>query len=522
MRWAALGALSAAGAVAAGAFGAHGLRGRLAPEMLAVFETAVRYHLVHAGALLAVGLAAGRIGLRSQRLAGGLFAVGTLLFSGSLYALALTGAGALGMVTPLGGLCWLVAWLVFARALVQVGRGTVVGLGAAVAVLSIAGGACTAPAPERPQGDRFVAATGLRLVPVADGFDAPLHLTAPAGDPRLFVVEQGGRIKIVREGKVLPRPFLDLADRLRSGGERGLLSLAFHPRYASNGFFFVNYTDRQGHTRVERYRVSSDDPDRADPATARLLLRVEQPYSNHNGGHILFGPDGRLYIGMGDGGSGGDPEDRAQDPRTLLGKLLRVDVDGAAPVTIPRNNPFARRPAEGRPEIWALGLRNPWRMAFDRVTGLLYIADVGQGEWEEVHVEPADRPGVNYGWNLFEGRHPFRPAGRSTRGMVEPAVEYHHRDGCSITGGAVYRGRRIPALVGHYVFSDYCTGWIRSFRMADGRATDLRQWSGVEAGQVTSFGEDAAGELYVLNSAGAVLRLAGPPVVPGRGPSRGG
>lgn len=507
MQWAALGALSAAVAVAAGAFGAHALRGRLSPDLLAVFETAVRYHLVHALALLAVGLAAERIGARATRLAGGLFAAGTVLFGGSLYALALTGVRGLGAITPLGGVCWLVAWLVFARGLQRAGRGAVLAL-----VVAALASTSTARAA-----DRFVPFPGLRLVPVAEGFDAPLHLTAPAGDVRLFVVEQGGLIRIVRDGRILARPFLDLRERLRSGGERGLLSLAFHPRYAENGLFFVNYTDKAGDTRVERFRVAAGDPDRGDPSTGRLVLEVGQPYSNHNGGHLLFGPDSLLYVAMGDGGSGGDPGNRAQDPHTLLGKLLRLDVDaGDVPYAIPPTNPYAGRLLEGRPEIWALGLRNPWRVAFDGPTGAIYIADVGQNEWEEVHVEAAARSGVNYGWNILEGRHAFRPEGRPTRGLALPAVEYHHRDGCSITGGAVYRGRRVPALVGHYVFSDYCTGWLRSFRMVEGRATDLRQWSGIEAGNVTSFGVDGAGELYVLNARGDVLRLSAAAPVPGR------
>jgi uncharacterized membrane protein YgdD (TMEM256/DUF423 family)/glucose/arabinose dehydrogenase len=510
MHWSGWGALSAGLAVGAGAFGAHALRSRLAPDLLAVFETAVRYHLVHALALLAVGLAASRLRPGEARLAGALFAAGTVLFAGSLYALALTGARALGAITPLGGVCWIAAWLIFARALFRAAPGPLVLI---VAVAFAAPGCraqAQAPPPTGAAEDRFQPAGGLRLERVADGFDRPLHLTAPAGDPRLFVVEQSGRIRIVRDGRVGARPFLDLSARLRSGGEQGLLSLAFHPRYAANGFFFVNYTDREGHTRVERYRVSRSDPNVADPATARLVLRVEQPYANHNGGHVFFGPDGMLYVGMGDGGSGGDPGNRAQNPQELLGKLLRLDVDsaGTAPYAIPPDNPYARTPERGRPEIWALGLRNPWRCAFDPPAGLLYIADVGQNAWEEVHVEPAARAGVNYGWNVMEGRHPYRPDGRSTTDLANPAVEYHHRDGCSITGGSVYRGTRVPALVGHYVFSDYCTGWIRSFRWADDRATDLRHWQGLDAGHVTSFGTDAAGELYVLSDDGVVRRFA--------------
>ena len=338
--------------------------------------------------------------------------------------------------------------------------------------------------------DAFTPATGLALEEVAHGLDDPLYAIAPPGDPRLFVVEQGGKVRILEGGKLLPRPYLDLSAKTRSGGERGLLSIAFHPLYARNGFVFVNYTDTRGDTRIERYKVTAD-PNVVDPASARLVLRVEQPYSNHNGGHVLFGPDGRLYVGMGDGGSGGDPHDNGQDPRALLGKLLRIDVDAADP----------------RAEIWALGLRNPWRFAFDPPSGLLFIADVGQNRWEEIDVAPLARAGLNYGWNVREGKHDFKPAGRSSGGMVSPLVEYSHDDGCSITGGFVYRGRAMPELAGTYFFSDYCTGWIRSFRVSGGRATERRQWQGVKAGNVTSFGFDSAGELYVTNGDGKLLKL---------------
>ena len=336
--------------------------------------------------------------------------------------------------------------------------------------------------------DAFAPATGLALREVAKGFDQPLYVTAPPGDSRLFVVEQTGRVKVIKNGRVLAEPFLDLSAKTRAGGERGLLSLAFHPRYASNGYCYVDYTDTHGDTRVERYTVSRD-PDRADPASATLLFTVEQPYANHNGGHVLFGPDGALYIGMGDGGSGGDPHDNGQNPRALLGKLLRFDVDRAG----------------AEPEIWALGLRNPWRFAFDGEW--LYIADVGQNRWEEIDVAPADRKGLNYGWNIREGKHDYAPKGRAGGGLVAPIVEYSHGDGCSITGGFVYRGKAMPELAGAYFFSDYCTGWIRSFRFAGGRAVERKQWQGLAAGNVTSFGRDSAGEMYVTNADGKVLQL---------------
>jgi glucose/arabinose dehydrogenase len=263
-------------------------------------------------------------------------------------------------------------------------------LAALLAVLVLAGG-CGGGGGASASADTsstFAPAAGLALMEVAKGFDQPLYAIAPPGDTRLFVVEQTGKIRIVKDGRVLPKPFLDLSKRTRADGERGLLSMAFHPRYPASGFVYVDYTDERGDTRVERYAVSRD-PDACDPSSARLLFTVRQPYANHNGGHVLFGPDGWLYVGMGDGGSGGDPHRNGQNPRALLGKLLRIDVD-----------------REGaQPEIWALGLRNPWRFAFDPPSGLLYIADVGQNRWEEVDVAPLDRPGLNYGWNIREGKH---------------------------------------------------------------------------------------------------------------------
>jgi glucose/arabinose dehydrogenase len=359
----------------------------------------------------------------------------------------------------------------------------------------------TAPAQDPP---RYALSEGLTLELVAGDADHPVHLTAPPGDARLFVVEQPGKIRILENGRWKRAPFLDLTDRVRSGGEQGLLSLAFHPRYAENGTFFVNYTDRGGDTRVERYRVSAD-PDRADPGSGELVIFVEQPYANHNGGHIVFGPDGMLYVAMGDGGSGGDPHGYGQDLDALLGKLLRLDVDARKPYAIPRDNPF--RGGRGRAEIWAYGLRNPWRIAFDPPARLLYIADVGQNQWEEIDVMPAGRGGFNYGWNWMEGSRRFRPGGRPPAGLVVPLVEYDHGDGCSITGGVVYRGRALPQLVGHYVFSDYCTGWVRSFRVEGTRAVDFRQWRGLQTEAVTSFGVDGRGELYVLSAPRRVLRV---------------
>jgi glucose/arabinose dehydrogenase len=354
--------------------------------------------------------------------------------------------------------------------------------------------------------DPGVRATGtLRLQEVASGLSSPLYLTAPAGDPRLFVVEQPGRIRIVQDGRLLPTPFLNLASRVSSGGERGLLSVAFHPRYASNGFLYVNYTDRNGDTRIERYSVSAD-PNVADPSSARLLLSIKQPFANHNGGLNLFGPDGMLYIGMGDGGSGGDPRGNGQNRNTLLGKMLRLDVDGGEPYAIPPDNPFAGQNGTLN-EIWALGLRNPWRFSFDREANLLYIADVGQSQWEEINVVPAGAGGLNYGWNRMEGDHCFRTPNCDQAGLVRPVLEYSHSDGCSVTGGCVYRGKNIPSVVGHYFYADYCEGWVRSFKYANGVATESREWAVGDVGNVLSFGEDAAGELYILSGNGRVYRI---------------
>jgi glucose/arabinose dehydrogenase len=346
----------------------------------------------------------------------------------------------------------------------------------------------------------------VRLEPVASGLRNPVHLTSPTSDTRLFVVEQHGRIRIVQDGRLLDAPFLDITDRVGSGGERGLLSVAFHPNYGSNGFFYVNYTDREGDTRIERYSAT-EDRNRADPSSAKRILTIEQPFGNHNGGLITFGPDGMLYIGMGDGGSGGDPQGHGQNRNSLLGALLRIDVNGGDPYTIPLDNPFVQT-ANARPEIWAYGLRNPWRWSFDREAGMLYVADVGQNAWEEINVVPARDAGLNYGWNVMEGDHCFRSPSCDRSGLVTPALEYPNpAQGCSVTGGYVYRGQAIPSLRGHYFYGDFCGGWVRSFRYADGAATEQREWEFGDIGNVLSFGEDSAGELYVLSANGRVYRM---------------
>ncbi len=346
------------------------------------------------------------------------------------------------------------------------------------------------------------------LATVVEGLDFPVHLSAPSGDARLFVVEKSGRIRIVENDALLPEPFLDVSGEVSGGSEQGLLSVAFHPDYGSNGRLFVNYTDRAGDTRVVEYRVSSD-PGRVDPGTARTLLTVEQPFSNHNGGQIAFGPDGMLYVGMGDGGSGGDPRGNGQDRSTLLGALLRIDVDGGDPYAVPADNPFVDE-ADARGEIWAYGLRNPWRFAFDRQTGDLYVADVGQNRLEELNAVDGAGRGLNYGWNVMEGDECFEPrSGCDRSGLTMPVAVYGHGDGCSVTGGHVYRGEAIPELQGLYFYSDFCSGFVRSFRFAGGAATDPREWPELAppGGSVSSFGEDAAGELYLMTSEGGVFKV---------------
>jgi hypothetical protein len=359
-----------------------------------------------------------------------------------------------------------------------------------------------------PPDDGDPAPVGVGLETVVEGLDFPVWLTAPPGDPRLFVVEKDGRVVIVAGGAVLPTPFLDLRGQVSTGSEQGLLSLAFHPDFAANGRFFVNYTDPAGDTRVVEYRVSPADPDRVDPGSARVVLAIEQPFSNHNGGLVLFGPDGMLYVGMGDGGSGGDPQGNGQNLGTLLGKILRIDVDGGQPYASPDDNPFVDT-AGARPEIWAYGLRNPWRFSFDRETGDLYVADVGQNRIEEVNAVRGAGPGLDYGWNVMEGSECFGSAGCDREGLTLPVAEYDHGDGCSVTGGYVYRGAAIPDLRGTYLYSDYCSGFVRGFRFANGHAGDERRFAELEPADhsVASFGEDAAGELYVLTAGGGVHRI---------------
>lgn len=376
-------------------------------------------------------------------------------------------------------------------------------LGAALSACSSPSGPPGPPPPPPPPPPESIS-----LETVATGLDRPLFLTTPPGDDRLFIVEQTGGIRIVdAAGSLLPTPFLDLSGRITSGGERGLLGLAFHPDYAVNGRFYVNYTDPNGDTVVERYLVSGD-PDVADPGSARPVLAVAQPFANHNGGQLSFGPDGMLYVFLGDGGGAGDPQGNAQNPSTLLGSILRLDVDGGDPYRIPADNPFVGM-AGARGEIWAIGLRNPWRSAFDPAAGMLYVADVGQSSREEVNAVAEDAAGVDYGWNILEGTICYPPGTPSCDaiGTVAPVLEYDHGEGCSISGGFVYRGARLPGLVGHYFYSDFCSGFLRSFRLQGDVAVDGRDWDVGNLGSVTSFGVDDAGEMYVTSANGTVYRF---------------
>jgi glucose/arabinose dehydrogenase len=340
--------------------------------------------------------------------------------------------------------------------------------------------------------------------PYVTGLSAPVFLTSPPGDARQFIVQQTGAIRVVKDGVLLETPYLNIAAKITSGGERGLLGLAFHPDFAQNGFFYVNYTDLSGDTRIERYHATPTS-DVADAGSASLVLGFDQPFSNHNGGMLLFGPDGMLWIGTGDGGSGGDPQGHGQRLNSLLGKMLRIDVN-TAPYVIPPNNPFVGR-TDARPEIWGIGLRNPWRYSIDAETGRLYVADVGQNQWEEVHVVSTTTANVNYGWNVMEGRHCFNASICDVTGLDLPVIEYSHDEGCSITGGYVYRGDAVPGLRGHYFYSDFCTGFLRSFRLENGVPVDEREWEVGDIGNVMSFGEDASRELYILSSNGTVYRL---------------
>ena len=345
----------------------------------------------------------------------------------------------------------------------------------------------------------------LRLQEVVTGLSAPTFLTAPAGDSRLFIVERAGRIRVVENGNLLPTPFLDISNLTSTTGERGLLSMVFHPQYASNGYFFLYYTNLAGDIVIERRQVSAGNANVADALSGLTVLTIAHPtYTNHYGGLASFGPDGYLYVGTGDGGGGGDPLGNAQNPNVLLGKLLRLDVNAsssAQPYAIPAGNPFVGV-AGKRAEIWAYGLRNPWRYAFDATTQQLYIADVGQANLEEVNVRAAGEAGNNYGWNIMEGTQCYNSGTCDKTALVQPLVEYGHGTGggCSITGGYVYRGTALPELAGQYLYSDYCSGWLKSFSVSNGSASGVKDWGIANVGNIVSFGQDGLKELYLISS----------------------
>jgi glucose/arabinose dehydrogenase len=356
----------------------------------------------------------------------------------------------------------------------------------------------TSPGATSPATPSGTGSGALRLAfkVYVDGFDA-LTFAGNAGDGsnRLFALEQVGRIRIVGADGTVEQPFLDISERIASGGERGLLGLAFHPDYPANGRFYVDYTDRNGDTVVSEFTRTSDTT--ADPGSERVIFTVDQPFPNHNGGMVAFGTDGRLYVGMGDGGSGGDPNGNGQNDATLLGKIVRVDVDATGDAA--------------QPEVWDKGLRNPWRFSFDRVTGDLWIGDVGQGLHEEIDVEPAGSGGRNYGWNIMEGNACFATADCDRSGLTLPVAAYDHgSENCSVTGGYVYRGSALPALVGQYLYTDFCSGNVWALDAAAALAGEgpAPQRVGNVGRGISSFGEDEAGELYMTSQGGRIISIS--------------
>jgi len=389
---------------------------------------------------------------------------------------------------------------------------SIVALLALSTVLLECGGSSSSPAPAAPAPAAPPPPSGplvLTLTPVLSGLNSPVDLqNAADGSGRLFVVEQQGQIRIVSNNSLVPTPFLDITSLVDFGGEKGLLGLAFHPAYSQNRRFFVNY-DRvisgQMQTVIAEFQTSASNPNQADPNSQRILFTVNQPFPNHKGGQLAFGPDGFLYIGLGDGGSAGDPLGNAQNRQVLLGKMLRIDVDHTSPglqYAIPSDNPFLNGVDRG--EVWAYGLRNPWRFSFDVPSGRLFVADVGQDKFEEIDIL---QKGGNFGWNIMEGLHCFKPSsGCNMAGLILPITEYDHSQGDAVIGGYVYRGPAIPRLSGTYLFSDFESGtiwgltenstgqWTRSQLIAGGR-------------NISSFGRDEAGELYVLDYSGSLLRI---------------
>jgi glucose/arabinose dehydrogenase len=343
-------------------------------------------------------------------------------------------------------------------------------------------------------------AARVRLVQVAE-LAQPVAMAVRPGDQAVYLVEQVGRVRALRDGRLDPVPVLDISDQVTAGGEQGLLGLAFSP---DGRHLYLDFTDTAGDSRIVEFAMRGR---RADTGSERLLLQVDQPYANHNGGQLAFGPDRRLYIAFGDGGGAGDPEGNGQSLDSLLGKILRIDPrpEGGRPYRVPSDNPFVGR-AGARPEIWAYGLRNPWRFSFDPATGDLWIGDVGQNRWEEIDHQPAGASGRNYGWDRREGRHEFE--GDRPDGAVDPVIEYGREGGaCTVIGGGVYRGARIPGLRGAYLYGDFCAGWVRAARVSGDRVAEQRDL-GLQVPNLTSFGVDPDGEPYAMSLSGPVYRLA--------------
>jgi glucose/arabinose dehydrogenase len=375
---------------------------------------------------------------------------------------------------------------------------------------SVPGAATTTPGNGSSTTGSVDPLQAVRLETVAQDFRQPTVLTAPVGDDRLFIAQRVGVIRILDADRQMLEPaFLDISDRVLANGiEQGLLGLAFHPDYASNGRFFVYYTDREGRRQLSEFQVSVSDPNLVSPDTERVLFEFEQPPDatdiRHYAGQLSFGPDGYLWVSLGDGA---DSRDQGQDPNTLFGTVSRIDVDNGDPYGIPPENPFVA--GGGAPEVWAYGLRNPWRFSIDPVDGLIYIADVGHADQEEINVLPIDEGGFNLGWSDVEGTRCFHVQDCDLANYTAPVLTYSHADGCSVTGGFVYRGNEIPELVGTYFYSDWCSQWIKSFRYVDGQVTEEIDWSDDlgQIGQINSFGLGGDGELYAVTHDGVVARF---------------
>ena len=360
----------------------------------------------------------------------------------------------------------------------------------------------TTPPPPPPPGSDTPA-----LQQIVSGLKFPTGLVSPPGDTRLFVLLKAGPIRIIRDGVLLPTPFLELTAKVSStAGEQGLLGLAFSPDYATSGRFFVHYNDHFNTNRVSSYRVSAD-PDQGNPSSEAQVLAFPQPGVAHNGGQLAFGPDGMLYVGLGDGDDA--DQGRGQSLADPFANIMRIDVS-TQPYTVPVDNPFVST-ADARPEIWSYGFRNPWRFSFDRATGDLYIGDVGESKWEEVNYASASSgagKGVNFGWDEMEGLHCFKLRDCNQTGFTLPVLEFSHDEGCAVVSGYVYRGPAMPSLQGTYFYADYCVGWVRSFRIQGGVATEQKEWPELKpGGQITSFGEDSAGELYIVTQQGGVYKI---------------